>query len=90
MMEAFDLSGCTALITGGSKGIGLEMAVFLAEAGADVAVASRHLEEGKAAVEEIERRGRRGLAIGGRRLSAARLRNDCEGDSGFTSAGWTS
>ncbi len=63
MKGEFALSGRTALITGGSKGIGLEMAVFLAEAGADVAVASRHLEEGKAAVKEIERQGRRGLAI---------------------------
>ena len=37
----FDLSGKTAIITGGSKGLGEQMAYALAEAGADVALVSR-------------------------------------------------
>ena len=35
-MKEFDLSGQTALIAGGSKDLGLEMATALAEAGANV------------------------------------------------------
>ena len=41
----FDLSGKTALVTGGSKGLGKAMARGLAEAGADVVISSRHEEE---------------------------------------------
>ena len=40
----FDLTGRTALITGGSRGMGREMAFAFAEAGADVIVASRKLD----------------------------------------------
>ena len=35
-LSYFDLSGKTAIITGGSKGLGEQMAHALAEAGADV------------------------------------------------------
>jgi len=61
--ELFDLSGKTALVTGGGRGIGRHLAIGLAEAGADVAVASRKLvncEEAAAAIVGI---GRRGVAI---------------------------
>ncbi|MBW2232766.1 MAG: gluconate 5-dehydrogenase, partial [Deltaproteobacteria bacterium] len=34
--DLFDLSGRTALVTGGGRGIGLDMAVGLAEAGANL------------------------------------------------------
>jgi gluconate 5-dehydrogenase len=74
MYEELNLSGLTALVTGGSKGIGLEMALYLAEAGADVAVASRNLKEGEAAAGEITRRGRKGLAI----KADVRLPTECE------------
>src|SRR5689334_23265000 len=51
----FDLTGKVALVTGGSKGLGKAMARGLAEAGADVVIASRHEEELKAALTEILR-----------------------------------
>ena len=43
--KMFDLNGRVALVTGGSKGLGLAMARGLAEAGADVIISSRHEEE---------------------------------------------
>ena len=49
----FDLSGRTALVTGGSKGLGKAMARALAEAGASVAISSRHEDELKSAAAEI-------------------------------------
>jgi len=51
--DLFDLEGKTALVTGGGRGIGLDMAVGLAEAGATVVVASRKLENCEAAAAEI-------------------------------------
>ncbi|MCC9605217.1 SDR family oxidoreductase [Blastopirellula sp. JC732] len=49
----FDLSGRTALVTGGSKGIGKAIARGLAEAGADVCITARHPEELMQAAAEI-------------------------------------
>lgn len=42
--ELFDLSGKTALVTGGYTGIGKQMAIGLAEAGADVVISARNLD----------------------------------------------
>ena len=53
IMERFRLDGRTAFITGGSKGLGEAMARGLAEAGADVVVTSRHLDECEAAAKRI-------------------------------------
>lgn len=61
--ELFDLSGRTALVTGGGRGIGLDLAVGLAEAGADVVVASRKRDNCEAAAEEIEKLGRKAWAM---------------------------
>ena len=44
VQELLDLTGKKALITGGGRGLGEQMAFALAEAGADVIVCSRHLE----------------------------------------------
>lgn len=49
----FNLSGRVALVTGGNKGLGKAMARGLAEAGADVVIASRHENELKTALDEI-------------------------------------
>jgi NAD(P)-dependent dehydrogenase (short-subunit alcohol dehydrogenase family) len=49
----FDLTGKTALITGGSKGLGKAMARALAEAGCNIVISSRHEDELKPALAEI-------------------------------------
>lgn len=49
----FSLRGRVALVTGGSKGLGLSMAKALAAAGADVVIAARRKDELKAALNEI-------------------------------------
>jgi len=64
VLDRFDLRGKRALVTGGAKGLGRAMAQALAEAGADVAIASRTLDACREAVEEITRAtGRRGAAF---------------------------
>jgi NAD(P)-dependent dehydrogenase (short-subunit alcohol dehydrogenase family) len=57
--DLFDLSGRVALVTGGSKGLGLAMAVGFAESGADVMISSRHEDELKEAAAEIQKAGGR-------------------------------
>lgn len=59
----FDLSGRVAVVVGGTSGIGLAMAVGLAEAGADVVATSRRLEQVEAAAGRIEGVGRRTLRL---------------------------
>jgi gluconate 5-dehydrogenase len=53
MTELFDLSGRAALVTGGSKGLGLCMARAFAEAGANVFICSRNEDELKTAADTI-------------------------------------
>ena len=53
----FDLTNKTALVTGGSRGLGLEAAIALAEAGASVAITGRRLSWLSSAAEELRRRG---------------------------------
>ncbi|MCB0020621.1 MAG: SDR family oxidoreductase [Anaerolineales bacterium] len=54
MPELFDLTGQTAVVTGGSKGLGLEMAYALAEAGANVVLGARTEVAVKAAAAELQ------------------------------------
>ena len=53
----FDLSGRTALVTGGSRGLGLQIAEALGEAGARVVLSARKANELEAAVEALKARG---------------------------------
>lgn len=53
MHPLYDLKGKSALVTGGSKGLGKAMARGLAEAGADVCISSRKADELEAAAKEI-------------------------------------
>ena len=59
----FTLEGKTALITGGSRGIGESAALAFAGAGADVAVTSRKLPELERVAGEVEKLGRKALAV---------------------------
>lgn len=57
------LEGKVALVTGGSRGIGKAIALALADAGADVVVASRKQADLDVAAEEIRSLGRKSLAV---------------------------
>ncbi|WP_428659582.1 SDR family NAD(P)-dependent oxidoreductase [Runella sp.] len=52
-IKLFDLTGKVAIITGGSKGLGLAMAAGLASAGAKVMIVNRNAEDGAQAAREI-------------------------------------
>ena len=57
VQKLFDLSGRTALVTGGSRGLGLQIAEALGEAGARVVISARKANELEAAVEALKARG---------------------------------
>ncbi|MEN3951733.1 glucose 1-dehydrogenase [Iodidimonas sp. SYSU 1G8] len=62
MSGRFDLTGKVALVTGGSRGLGKEMVLAFAEAGADVIIASRKLENCRTLADEVAQRfGRKAL-----------------------------
>ncbi|HTK05643.1 MAG TPA: glucose 1-dehydrogenase [Ktedonobacteraceae bacterium] len=63
-LDIFQLHGRVALVTGGNRGLGLEMSRALAEAGADVVITSRSEERAQAAARELaEATGRRTLGL---------------------------
>jgi NAD(P)-dependent dehydrogenase (short-subunit alcohol dehydrogenase family) len=79
-MKLFDLSGRTAVVVGGTSGIGRTLALGLADAGADVIATGRRLPLVKEVSAEIERKGRRTLAIAAdvsEMPSLDRLRDEC-------------
>ena len=57
IQQLFDLSGKTALITGGSRGLGLQMAHALGEAGARLMLCARQADELEAACAELQAAG---------------------------------
>jgi NAD(P)-dependent dehydrogenase (short-subunit alcohol dehydrogenase family) len=63
-MKLFDLSGKTAIVTGGGKGVGRQLAQGLAEAGANVVLCARKAERCEEAAAELERLGVGALGLG--------------------------
>jgi NAD(P)-dependent dehydrogenase (short-subunit alcohol dehydrogenase family) len=63
LAERFSLAGRTAIVTGGSRGIGRALCLGLAEAGAQVVVSSRTLAACRETAAQIEARGGRALAL---------------------------
>lgn len=55
--QLFRLDGKTVFITGASSGIGKHCAIFLAQAGANVAIASRRIDQLQSVVDEITQLG---------------------------------
>ena len=63
MIPSLDATGKVVIVTGGSKGLGREMVLGFAEAGADVVVVSRKLGPCEAVAQEVREMGRRALAV---------------------------
>lgn len=59
ILDQFRLNGRTALVTGGSQGLGQKIATALSEAGASVVIVSRRLEACQAAAEAIQNETKR-------------------------------
>jgi NAD(P)-dependent dehydrogenase (short-subunit alcohol dehydrogenase family) len=79
-MKLFDLTGRTAVVVGGTSGIGRTLALGLADAGADVVASGRRIELVKDVAAEIQKRGRRTLSIAAdvsEIASLERLRDEC-------------
>src|SRR5688500_13257804 len=55
--KLLDLAGKTALVTGGSRGLGLQMAEALGEMGAKVAITARKKDELEEAVTHLTKSG---------------------------------
>ena len=64
MTKLFDLSGKTAIVTGGGTGIGRQMAQGLAEAGANLVLCARKAERCEQAASELEQLGVRAIGLG--------------------------
>jgi len=74
IQQLFDLTGKTALVTGGSRGLGLQMAHALGEAGAKVVLSSRKAEDLEHATAELKAAG----------IDASWIAADCAKDSEIT------
>ena len=63
VLDAFDLTGKTAVVTGGNTGLGEAFAKALVGAGAGVALAARTRERSEAVAEEIKASGGKAIAV---------------------------
>lgn len=70
-----DLTGKVALVTGGSRGLGRQISLGLAKAGADVVVASRKLDSCERVCDDIRAMGRNALAVSAHLGDTASLDN---------------
>ncbi len=62
MDKLLDFSGKVALVTGGSRGLGKEMVLAMAERGADVVITSRKIDACEEVAAQVEAMGRKALA----------------------------
>ena len=62
--ELFDLTGRVAIVSGGSMGLGLQMAEGLAEMGASLVICARKKERCEEATESLRNHGVRAMALG--------------------------
>jgi NAD(P)-dependent dehydrogenase (short-subunit alcohol dehydrogenase family) len=79
-MNLFDLSGRTAVVVGGTSGIGRTLALGLADAGADVVATGRRAQLVEEISHEIASKGRRTFAMTadvGDKRSLEKLRDAC-------------
>ena len=61
--QLMSLEGRVSIVTGGATGIGFQMATGLAEAGSNLVICSRKLENCEQAAHELEKRGVKALAV---------------------------
>jgi NAD(P)-dependent dehydrogenase (short-subunit alcohol dehydrogenase family) len=61
--DRFRLDGKVVVVTGASSGLGVDFALGLAEAGADVALCARRIDRVRETAEQVEQRGRRALSV---------------------------
>lgn len=82
----FDLAGRVALITGASSGIGREIAIALAEAGAAVVLVARRARELESVQREIEASGARAASVAANLVDRSELRQMCSRAATFFGA----
>ena len=63
MLESLRMDGKRVIVTGAGRGLGRQMALHLAEAGADIVCAARTESQIAAVAAEIEAKGRRALVV---------------------------
>lgn len=61
--EKLDLTGKVAVVTGAGRGLGRQMSIYLARAGADVVCAARSVDQIERTANEVRQEGRRALVV---------------------------